>query len=223
MGRKQKNDRRNRYFNGLLPKHCGCPGAETRFGKPEAFGQQGVKAPLGFRGIEEGVKGVGVDGVMKGIFKIVLKFSRWMNMVAGVFLAFIVLITVADVILRSFKRPILGTYELVALSGAIIIGFSIPITSWLKGHIYVDFFILKLPQAGRKIFGIITKCMGIGLFLVMGSNLIILGMELYKSGEVSPTLHIPFYFVVYAIGVCCFFQCAVLFCDIVKIFGGEYE
>ncbi len=70
---------------------------------------------------------------------------------------------------------------------------------------------------------IFTRCLGIGLFLVIASNLIILGMELYNSGEVSPTLHVPFYLVVYGIGICCFVQCLVLVCDIVKIIGGEYE
>jgi TRAP-type C4-dicarboxylate transport system permease small subunit len=146
-----------------------------------------------------------------------------MNVIAGVALTFMILLTVADVILRSFRKPIIGTYELVAFSGAMIIGFSIPLTSWLKGHIYVDFFILKLPQTGRKIFNIVTKCLGIGLFLIISSNLMILGMDLYKSGEVSPTLHIPFYLIIYGIGICCFFQCLVLLCDIVKVLGGKYE
>jgi TRAP-type C4-dicarboxylate transport system permease small subunit len=141
-----------------------------------------------------------------------------MRAIAAVALSFMILLTVADVILRSFRKPIIGTYELVALSGAVIIGFSIPFTSWVKGHVYVDFFILKLSQRGRKIFNLITKCLGIGLFLIIGWNLLILGMDLYKAGEVTLTRHIPFYPVLYGIGVCCFFQSLVLFCDILKIF-----
>lgn len=153
----------------------------------------------------------------------VSKISIWMNGIAAVALAFMILLTVADVILRSFRKPIIGTYEIVALSGAVIIGFSIPFTSWMKGHINVDFFILKLPPKGRKIFNLITKCLGIGLFLIIGWNLIVLGMDLYKAGEVTPTRHIPFYPILYGIGICCFFQCLVLFCDIVKILGEKYE
>jgi len=146
-----------------------------------------------------------------------------MNAIAAVALAFMILLTVADVILRSFRKPIIGTYEIVALSGAVIIGFSIPFTSWMKGHINVDFFTLKFPPRGRKIFNLVTKCLGIGLFLIIGWNLIILGMDLHKAGEVTPTRHIPFYPVLYGIGICCFFQCLVLFCDLVKIPGGKYE
>ena len=40
----------------------------------------------------------------------------------------------------------MGTYELVAFSGAIVIGFSLPLTSWLRAHIFVDFFILKFSK-----------------------------------------------------------------------------
>src|SRR5512139_3007098 len=160
---------------------------------------------------------------MERLLRMVSKISQWMNGIAAAALGFMILLTVADVILRSFRKPIIGTYEIVALSGAVIIGFSIPFTSWMKGHVNVDFFILKLPPRGRKIFNLITKYLGIGLFLILGWNLIILGMDLHKAGEVTPTRHIPFYPVLYGIGICCFFQCLVLFSDIVKILGGKYE
>lgn len=146
-----------------------------------------------------------------------------MNGIGAVALAFMILLTVADVILRSFRRPIIGTYEMVGLTGAVIIGFSIPFTSWMKGHIKVDFFILKLSPKGRKIFNLVTKCIGVGLFLIIGWNLIILGVDLYRAKEVTPTRHLPIHPVLYGIGICCFFQCLVLFCDIAKILGEKYE
>src|SRR3990170_4314804 len=130
---------------------------------------------------------------MRRLLQVVSKISQWMNAIAAIVLSFMVLLTVADVILRSFRMPIIGTYEMVALSGAVIIGFSIPLTSWIKGHVSVDFFILKLSPSGRKTFNVVTKCLGIGLFLVIGWNLMSLGMEIFKSGEVTPTRHIPFY------------------------------
>ena len=37
------------------------------------------------------------------------------------------------------------------------------------------------------------------------------------------TLQIPFYPVVYAVGVCCFLQFLVLLGDLVKVFRGKYE
>jgi len=160
---------------------------------------------------------------MEGFIRKVRAFSRFINIIAGISLSFIVFITVADVILRSFRRPILGAYEVVAFSGAVVIGFALPFTSWARGHIYVDFLILRFSKKVRNIFNIVTRCLVIWLFLMIGWNLIKYGMDLQKSGEVSLTLQMPFYPVAYGVGICCFIQCLVLLCDIFKIFGGQYE
>jgi TRAP-type C4-dicarboxylate transport system permease small subunit len=160
---------------------------------------------------------------MKGFLDKISGISRLLNVIAGVSLSFLMCLTISDVILRSFRRPIVGTYELVAFSGAVVIGFSMPFTSWVRGHVYVDFLILRFSQKIRNVFNIITRCLVICLFLMIGWNLIKYGMDLRKSGEVSATLHFPFYPVAYGIGICCFFQCLVLLCDILKIRGGKYE
>jgi TRAP-type C4-dicarboxylate transport system permease small subunit len=160
---------------------------------------------------------------MEGFLNKTRELCRFINLIAGIALSFIMFLTVADIILRSFRKPIVGTYELVAFSGAVVIGFSVPLTSWVRGHIYVDFLILRFSQKVRNIFNIVTRFLGIWLFIMIGWNLISYGMDLRKSGEVSLTLQLPFYPVAYGVGVCCFVQCLVLICDIIKIFGGEYE
>jgi TRAP-type C4-dicarboxylate transport system permease small subunit len=160
---------------------------------------------------------------MEGFLKTINGISRFLNVIAGISLTFLMLLTIADVVLRSFKRPVPGTYEVVALAGAVVIGFSMPLTSWLRGHIFVDFFILKFSQKGRDIFNIATRCLVILLFFLIGWNMIKYAMDLQKSGEVSLTLQMPFYPVAYGVGVCCFVQCLVLVCDIVKISGGKYD
>ena len=160
---------------------------------------------------------------MEGFLKTINGISRFLNIIAGISLIFLMLLTITDVILRGFKSPVPGTFEMVAFAGAVVIGFSVPLTSWLRGHIFVDFFILKFSQKGRDIFNIATRCVVIVLFFLIGWNLIKYGMDLQKSGEVSLTLQMPFYPVAYGVGVCCFVQCLVLVCDIVKIFGGKYD
>ena len=184
---------------------------------------------------------------LKNIFLTAIeKVSRVLNIIAGISLTCLMCLTVADVSLRAILslgrwllgqgvllplgniivgnvRPIVGTYELVALLGAVAIGFAVPLTSWLRGHIYVDFFIFGFPFKIRNAFNIVTRCLGIFLFLMIGWNLFKYGMDLQQSGEVSLTLQIPFYPIVYGVGVCCFAQCLVLIGNMVKIFGGSYD
>jgi TRAP-type C4-dicarboxylate transport system permease small subunit len=160
---------------------------------------------------------------MEVFLKTINGISRFLNIIAGISLTFLMLLTIADVILRGFKSPVPGTYEMVAFAGAVVIGFSLPRTSWLRAHIFVDFFILKFSQKGRDIFNIATRCVVIVLFFLIGWNLIKFGIDLQKSGEVSLTLQMPFYPIAYGVGVCCFIQCLVMVCDIVKISGGKYD
>ncbi len=161
---------------------------------------------------------------MGAILWIAEKLSKLMSVIAGAALTFIMLLTVCDVFLRYFfDRPIIGTFEIVGLGGAVAIGFALPITSWMRGHIFVDFFVVKFNKVGQGIINVITRLVSIGLFYLIGHNLIKYGYDLYKSGEVSLTRQIPFYPVAYGMAVCCFILCLVLICDIIKIFGGQYE
>ncbi len=159
----------------------------------------------------------------KGLFDTVYGLSRFINIIAGISLTFLMLVTIADVILRRFRIPIVGTYELVAFSGAVVIGFSLPMTSWLRQHIFVDFFIIRFSKKVQSIFNVSTRGIVIVLFVLLGWNLFKYSLDLQRSGEVSLTLRIPFWPVAFGVGICCFIQCLVLICDIVKIFGGEYE
>jgi TRAP-type C4-dicarboxylate transport system permease small subunit len=163
------------------------------------------------------------EGAMDRFIDQVRRLSRFVNVIGGISLVFLMSLTFADVLLRSFKMPIPGTYELVALSSAVVIGFSLPLTSWRRGHIYVDILLVKLSKRVRDIFNLVTRFMVLVLFILIGWNLIRYGVALHKSGEVSLTLNIPFYPVAYGLGVCSFIECLVMFCDMVKIVGGDYE
>jgi len=161
---------------------------------------------------------------MGALMWITEKLSKVMSAIAGVALTAIMLLTVCDVFLRYFfDKPIIGTFEMVGLGGAVAIGFALPITSWMRGHIFVDFFVVKFNKVGQGIINIITRLLSIGLFYLIGHNLVKYAYDLYVSGEVSLTRQIPFYPVAYGMAVCCFIQCLVLICDIFKIFGGQYE
>ena len=149
--------------------------------------------------------------------------SKALNVLAGIAITFIMFLTVLDVILRSFRRPITGTYELAAFSGAIVIGFAVPLTTFLKGHVLVDFFVMRFPLAIRKTINVLTRLLGIGLFSLLGWNLILLGMDLYRTGEVSLTLQLPFYPVAFGVGFSCFVQCLVLIAQIFQVIGDSYE
>ncbi len=160
---------------------------------------------------------------MGGLFWITERLSKWMNVLSGIAITFILFITCSDVVLRLFGKPIIGTFELVGLAGAVVIGFGIPNASWTRGHIFVDVLVNKFSKPMAKVINTITRLMGIGIFIIIGYNLFLYSYDLYLSGEGTLTRQLPFYPISYGLGVCCFIQCLVLICDIFKIFGGTYE
>lgn len=169
---------------------------------------------------------------LKGVeilLKALRKFSVSAQAVAGITLAFMMVVTLSDVILRAFGKPITGAYELISFSGGIVVGLAIPYTSWMKGHIYVDVLVDRSPRRKhapfrvRDIINILTRCVGIALFLLIGWSFFAMGGSLYESREVSQTLRLPFYPIAYGLSVSCFLQAALLLFDILRIVGGEYE
>jgi TRAP-type C4-dicarboxylate transport system permease small subunit len=153
-----------------------------------------------------------------------LKFvSKILNFIAGITLTLMMLLTVADVSLRAAGHPIIGTYEIVALSLAVVIGFGIPKVSLDKGHVYMEFLLEKLSPRGKDLMNIFTRLLVLVLFIFIGYNLFNVGAEFHASGEVSPTIKLPFYPVAYGVGVCCFLECFVFIFDIVRIWRGHYE
>jgi TRAP-type C4-dicarboxylate transport system permease small subunit len=160
---------------------------------------------------------------MGGFLRAVLRTDEAMQVLSSIALTFIVLLTTADVVLRAFGRPIPGVYEIVAMCGGIVVGFGVPLTSWLRGHIQVDFLVLKLSPGKRKVVNIITRCVGIAMFVMIGYNIIKIGSDFRAGGEVSPTLQIPIYPIAYSVGFCFLMVSLVLFCDVLKVLGGQYE
>lgn len=160
---------------------------------------------------------------MKTFLNVIFRVNKGMIGVAATALSFIVALTTLDVVLRALGRPILGTYEVVAIFGGIVIGFATPFTSWKRGHIAVDVVINKFSNTAKNVMNITTRCIGIGLCLMIGWNIVKIGNDFWTAQEVSNTLQLPLYPIAYGIAGCFLVLAVVLFCDILKIRGGEYE
>lgn len=160
---------------------------------------------------------------MENAVNLVLKVSKVLSGIAAAALALMMCLTVADVIGRAGGHPILGTYEVVSLICIVAIGFAIPMTSFKRRHVYMEFLIERLGPKAKNCLNTGTRILSFVLFVLAGTNLFHMGSEFASSREVSMALKIPFYPFAYGAGVCCFVQAVVCICDIVKIWEGKYE
>ena len=154
---------------------------------------------------------------MKSFFRVIERMCHAMDWVGGVVLVFMMLLTCADVIMRYLGRPVLGTYELVSLAGAIVIGCAMPHTSWNGIHVTVDMLLVKMEKGRQNVLHIITRIIGFLLFMTIGVNLIDVGTTLIKTGESTLTLALPLYPFVYLLGLCCFAQALVSLSQIFRL------
>jgi TRAP-type C4-dicarboxylate transport system permease small subunit len=154
---------------------------------------------------------------------LVLRVSRILSGIAAVALTVMMCLTVADVIGRAGGYPILGTYEVVSLICIVAIGFAIPLTSFKRRHVYMEFLIDRMGRKAKNSVNTATRMLCIILFVLAGTNLFHMAAEYASAREVTMALRIPLYPFAYGAGVCCFVQAVVCLCDIVKIWEGNYE
>lgn len=136
-------------------------------------------------------------------------------------LACLMLLTVSDVVMRVFNRPITGVYDYTMLLGGVIIGLAIPLSTWNGAHVYMGFFVEAVSPGWRKVILPVTHGFGIFLFLLLGWRLIVHGVSLYQQGEVTLTVHIPLYPVILSMGVSCLITSLVVLEQLLALFVEE--
>lgn len=127
--------------------------------------------------------------------------SRGFNTLGGAAVVAMMLLTCADVVLRLFRLPVPGTYEMVSFLGTFVIAFSLAYTSLEKGHIAVEIFVERLPRRLQSAVEAAVSLIGAALFSLLTWQSLSYAADLRLSGEVSVTLTMPIYPFIYGIAV----------------------
>ncbi|MBI9086906.1 MAG: TRAP transporter small permease [Desulfobacterales bacterium] len=145
---------------------------------------------------------------------------RGLNWIAAGCVTAMMLLTVVDVVLRLFRRPITGAYEIVGLLGALFVSFSLAQTSVERGHIAVDFLIQKLPPRIQAAVDGLNDLVCTILFAMVTWQCIKYAADIRAFGEVSMTLQVPIYPFIYGIAIGCGMLCLVLTMNLIRSIQG---
>ncbi|MGQ9661783.1 MAG: TRAP transporter small permease [Kiritimatiellia bacterium] len=115
----------------------------------------------------------------------------FLGRVAGVGVLAMVVITWTDVVLRLWRVPLAGAYDLAKIAAALTIAAGLPYTSSVKGHVAIEYFFHKLNRRGRIVVDGVVRLPGMALFSVLAWSCLKYGTRLRTSGEVSLTLRLP--------------------------------
>lgn len=141
---------------------------------------------------------------------ILRRLSGVLNALAAAAVMLMMLLTCADVVLRLFRRPIPGTYELVGFLGAVFVSFSLAQTALDRGHIAVDFLVRTLPEKAQQMVEAVNTAICTVLFALVCLQAADYADSVKHAGEVSMTLQMPLYPIVYGISAGCALLGAVL-------------
>jgi TRAP-type C4-dicarboxylate transport system permease small subunit len=160
---------------------------------------------------------------MKRLMGAVLKGDVILYTIAGMVLAFMIVLTLCDVILRNLGHPITGSMEIIQYGGSIVFGFSIPYATWIGAQVIVDLVTQKLGLKKRKRIESVTRTIGIIMFLFIAYNFFSYGLDVKRTGELTAGFKIPYYPFCFAISLSFLFQSLTVFCDLIKTLHGEKD
>jgi TRAP-type C4-dicarboxylate transport system permease small subunit len=157
---------------------------------------------------------------MKRFVAGIVNIDKSLYVIAGSILACMVILTLCDVILRNFGHPITGSMEFIQYGGCIVFAFSVPFGTLLGSQVIVDIITERLSPGKKRVINIITRCVGILLFLFIAYNFVIYGIDVSKTGERTASFKIPYYPFAYALAFSFFLQSLTICCDLLKTIKG---
>lgn len=110
-------------------------------------------------------------------------------------------ITLIDVILRLFRHPFLGAYDMVQVATMIAIAGALPYTTAVKGHVAIEFLYHRLSRMGRAVLSTFVRLVGIALFGFAAYQFVLYGIALRKAGQVTSTLQLPVFWIPWMLAV----------------------
>ena len=123
---------------------------------------------------------------------------------AAAFLAAMMLLTVADVLLRAFfGYPVRGMLELIELGLACTVFLGMPAVFLRKEHLVVDAIDQLTRPAVVRLLDLAGALVSFGLLALMAWQMVPVARGMYDFGDVTPDLSIPkiYYWVPVLLGV----------------------
>jgi TRAP-type C4-dicarboxylate transport system permease small subunit len=139
------------------------------------------------------------DGIFQTVQHVVFRAAHTLDMLAAAAIVTMMVLTCADIVLRFFRRPITGTYEIVAFLGALAVACAIAHTSAEKGHVAVNLVVRLLPQRVQGLIESVIALLSLLLFALIAWQSVLYGLTSQRAGEVSLTLQIPLYPIIYGV------------------------
>lgn len=142
--------------------------------------------------------------------------NRGLAVFSGLSLVAMMLVTVGEMVLRMFGRPMAGTVETIGWLAALTTAFALGYTQIHQGHVSIDLFVRKLTPRLGAMLNMLVYLISAALFMVMTWNLFRHAGVLRETGSLSETMKVIVYPWVYLVSLGCVGLTLALVVDFIK-------
>ena len=125
----------------------------------------------------------------------------WIKRLGAVALVGMMVMTVFDVITRALATPIFGAVEIVSLLAVLVLACAMPMTHVEKGHVGVGLLVGRFKPRTQALVDAATGVLGTVLFAIVSWQMFLYAATMKASGEVSMSMELPTYVLIYAVAV----------------------
>lgn len=105
----------------------------------------------------------------------------------------LLVLVVANVILRYGWTSIQGTYDYVQLLTAVSVTGAVAYCAYEQGHIAVEILTERLPERLQAIVGSVVGLLSVGLFAVASWQCVVVGNSMKLVNETTMAVYVPLY------------------------------
>ncbi len=153
---------------------------------------------------------------MESLEKLVRGLTWRTAQIAQVALAAVMLVIVANIILREFWRPLPGTVEIVEILGAVLLALGVANCAVKKGHIAVGVLVDKLSPRKEALVESAVNFVALIFISLLAWQTIYYAGQMMRRGYTTAHLLISLYPFIYLVGFGFVMLAAVLLLESVK-------
>lgn len=130
---------------------------------------------------------------MEKTTRIVGAISRYADYVARLGMLALLVLVVANVILRYGFTSIKGTYDYVGLITAVSVTLAISYCAYERGHIEIEILMERLPQRVQAVSGSIMMFISACFFAIASWQCVVVGNSMKAANETTMAVYVPLY------------------------------
>ena len=142
--------------------------------------------------------------------------NRALAVVAGFSLVAMVVVTVGEMVLRMFGRPMAGTVETIGWLAAVTTAFALGYAQLHQGHVSIDLFTRHIGPRSQVVVSMIVCLISTALFTIVTWNVFDHAGVLRETGSLSETMKVIVYPWVYLVSLGCAGLTLALLVDFIK-------